>query len=192
MPDFSHLSRLPLSSFLKPVQNGEILSDEFFDHILDRIEPPLFDKHRMKALRAELCWFAPRAHRGRPRKGCSRKELAAAVRHIHRNDVPASLITAIYLRLAAGAPKDRLLAPRRSMLERQKVNNLSMMRAIYKNLVGIASEGNEALHPLLAEKAEALRGHKRLREEAVEVTQAIMRDNLGLNPPSVRRMRNLL
>jgi hypothetical protein len=77
------------------------------------------------------------------------------------------------------------------MRDRQKKNALCLMKGIYRTLLGIALEGREPAHPLLAEKAGLLSGSRSPRKDALELTQEFMRE-LALNPPGLGRMRNLI
>lgn len=160
MPDFSHFQRMPLWSFLAALDDGREPSAEFFDHLLDRIEPPLFEELRTQALRAELCSFAKKPYRSRPPKGHSRAELAAAVRSIRRPDVPQELLACLASVLDRKPPADRFAAPRRLLEQRRRRTREATMRTVHSMFVNFVEHGTEPPIPLLADRAKQLQGSK--------------------------------
>lgn len=192
MVDFSHISKPPMWSFEKSIAKGDELCDEFFRTLLKSINPPLFDPVRMAALRAELCWFEPRVHKGRPRKGCRRKELAEAIKAINRDDVPPSVLNAISERLMRPAAKDRLRKPLNELKRTRMERRDSFIHSVYGELVDALIEGIKPCHPAITELAKSVEGTKKPHEDALKLTHTFLSQKLRVYPPELRRMRNII
>lgn len=192
MVDFSHYSRISLPLYAKGLERGDMVTDHWFKSVLDAIDPPLFDEIRMRALYSELCWFEPRAHRGRPPNGSSREELAVAVDQLRRNDVPPAILKAISARLSQPGEKDRLRKPWRASMVRKRASRDSFIWSVYREFVAALVDGIEPIHPELATFVMKARPTRPPRAEALQLTQDFLRDKLKLEPPSLRRMQNII
>lgn len=190
--DFSHYSRISLPLCARSIERGRPLTDEGFKDILDAIEPPLFEATRMTALRSELCWFEPRAHKGRPPKGSRREELAAAIAQLDRPDVPQPILTAMQTRLMEAPDKLRLSKPWQALQKRKRADRNSSIFYINRVFVEALVNGTEPDIPELAEFLEGKRETAPPKELALRLTQAFLRERLGENPPGIARMRNII
>lgn len=191
MADFSHLRQTYLPAFAELIDQGWQPYDEHLFEAVGYISPPLLDRGYMEALRR---YFWPGARtRGRPHKPpIDRLGLAQKVKVTRRGGPAGTIARYLHARLSADVRNSFLpqLVQDRSFRDRQ------FLRAVIKHLPDefglMLDNGPPYRHRVLGEvDFGPIDPNFPPREKALTAAQYVMRNQLALHPPSVRRMANI-
>lgn len=182
----------PLSQWQSHVEGGKDVIWRAFVEALDGLDPPFLDADRMEALKQ---FFEPQYEglKGRPKRGFSRKELAATVRQIRRVDVPEASLKALADQLLTGhePPKETFRKAKTDLNERRRSIRNTLILGLYREFYGVARGDGPWQHPLIG-KIDPLPEPDGTRSaRAIRLTHRWLHDN-GYRPPSEVTIRNLV
>jgi hypothetical protein len=190
--DFSHVQPRPWSpaDIVTLLAKGARIADRIVLQAIDQCSPPLLSASSMIMLRRELTENALR--RGRPRAGApTRQSLVAELAGLERSDIPAVFIDWLVGRLKSGRSATEQTRGdhyhRLSVRHRRDV----LIEAVYRRIYA-ALDGAEVVEvpPFGAIQVSPNIGSK--SEQALALTQDLLRNLSPVPPPSRARMLNII
>lgn len=186
MADFSYLAKLWPASLGKAHAEGRETDDDSYVTSYNTIDPRLLSPSDEAALFRIL---QPR--RGRPPKGSpSRSQLAARVLEIRRPDVPPLFLRALADRILS---KTGFLSPgayARLARKERETRNL-FISWLYKQFQELQDGSASVELPVLG-RVEVPLDLPTRSERSLAMAQTVLRERLGIDCPSIPRMRNIL
>jgi len=185
--DFSHLRKLRPAWIGQFHERGQAVADEELADALEQIEPPLLSRSDAMELMRIL-----RPRRGRPPKAApSREQLISRLGSLCRPDVPDSFVCALIYRLKQDKRLTYTQLFGRGLRGLRRRQRDAMIQYLYHEMKDLQTGETVVLHnilgPIEVPAEPSARG-----ERALEMAHRVMRERMALNPPSHRRMMNII
>ena len=194
MADFSHIEAIGMHLQIERVCSGERLGDHELLEIVQYIDPPLLSPEHMDTVVNELDESHPRK-RGRPAGMIApRKLMADHIESISRPDIPDKFLEALAERLRSGRRFPYSARARKAYRENRASKMHLFISALYADAKEAMAVGKTQIqYPEMEpfkfpEESENFSLHER----ALRAVNHIMRTYLNVDPPSERRMLNII
>jgi len=190
-PMVQYLINVPMTAegVARRLAKNEAVTDEMLLEAAEGIQPRLLPPDHMAKLRKELDPSASR--RGRPsRNAPSSAEVAQMLGDLDCPQALRPLVNQLGVRLRDGRSYTENHRAAEFYWKKRKADFRTMMIGLYRQYQALLRGGADSVeHPILGRSAGATENTP--RERALELTQAALA-RMGLYPPSLGRMRNIL
>lgn len=190
MADYSHFSSTTVANVSLYLAAGFSPTDEMYLEAILRLDPSFVTEPQLVALKKELDRKISR--RGRPSlSGVTRDDIAAVLLGSEHADVPQVFLQALAERLSSGKRSRNLDQSRTDYRKSRKRDRDSFIRCIYEDIYALLGDAPTCAHPVLG-KIDVPTGKGSRSEKALLITQNVLRNRLGEDPPSLGTMMNII
>ncbi|SIN65647.1 hypothetical protein SAMN02745824_1530 [Parasphingorhabdus marina DSM 22363] len=194
MVDFGHLEAIGIKLQIDRICDGERLGDHELLEIVQFFDPPLFSPEEMDVVANELDASRPRK-RGRPTGNTAQRKLITdRIKYISRSDVPVEFIDFLTKRLRSGRRFPSSRHERKANGKRKTSKKQTIIKGLYRDVKKAMELGKTQIeYPEMEpfqfpEESE----NQSVHERALRAVNHIMRTYLDVDPPSERRMLNII
>ncbi len=194
MADFSHIRAIGFQLQIDRICKGERLGDQELLEIVEYFDPPLLNPEEMDVVANELDVSRPRK-RGRPAGMIApRKLVADHIESISRPDIPEKFLKILAERLRSGRRFPYSVRARKAYRENRASKMHLFISALYADAKDAMAVGKTQIQYPEMEPFEFPEetGNYSLHERALRAVNHIMRTYLDVDPPSERRMLNII
>jgi hypothetical protein len=192
--DFSHITAaLKAIGYRHAINRGDRVTDEMFHDAVSALSPPPLPDGLMAQLLEELDEKIARKP-GRPPTGAvTRKRLASAIEGLPNERMTELLRHSLVSRLVGGlryTEFERSVAFQRRMDKRTR--NM-IIRGLHRDFTQIIRTGRPLVHEILGPIDESCAlEYKSPSHKSLAIVPNVMRTKFGEDPPSMRRMQNII
>ena len=193
MADYSHIKFASLAGFAQRIKNGWHPHDEYLIDAAESMRPPLVRGAALEALKRCLDTTYPRS-RGRPGKcDLDRKKLILIIRAEKRAGHSQDIIDYLVKRLESGRRHSVLKVRRAFQRYRNKWFRDVAIRMVYEDFYDqLAGEPPYQHHIFGAVDMAQIDESRSRSEQALQMTDVLLRTKLHLDTPSPAAMLNII